>query len=232
MKHISKLTIIKLASILILLAVVITCTILVYQYDKGALPLDAAIRDFAYQIRGEKGGVIYWITRVVTELGYYPGVAIVLISVGIYTKFDERFFLVAFAVLTMHLSNSEFKHIVLRPRPLEEFRWQVETSTSFPSGHSATAGVLYTSALMVVLHSNLGSKIKTAAKIVLPLTILVVMTTRVILGVHYFSDVLAGAAFGSTIAIAYSLLMDPAHKLYGLIVEKIKQLIKKEKTQD
>ena len=227
MKNIKKETIIKLAIIAILLAVIITFTALVYKHNKDALPIDAVIRDFAYRIRGEQGGIINTITRVVTELGDYTGVFIVIITVGILTKFDERFFLIALAAITMHLTNSTFKDIVLRPRPFEEFRWQYESSTSFPSGHSATAGVLYTTALIYILKSNLSDKIKLTAKIVLPLTIVVVMATRIILGVHYFSDVLTGASLGAIIAILYSFLMDPAHKLYQIVLNKIKQSLKK-----
>lgn len=227
MKNIKKETIIKLAIIAILLAVIITFTALVYKYNKDALPIDAVIRDFAYRIRGEQGGIINTITRVVTELGDYTGVFIVIITVGILTKFDERFFLIALAAITMHFTNSAFKHIVLRPRPFEEFRWQYESSTSFPSGHSATAGVLYTTSLIYILKSNLSDKIKLTAKIVLPLTIVVVMATRIILGVHYFSDVLTGASLGAIIAISYSFLMNPAHKLYQIVLNKIKQSLKK-----
>ena len=227
MKVISKENIIKLSVIAVLLAVMITFIVLVYQYNKEALPIDAVIRDFAYKVRGEKGGFIYWVTRIVTELGDYTGVFIVIILVGIFTKFDERFFLIALAAITMHFANSTIKHIVLRPRPIEEFRWQYESSTSFPSGHSATAGVLYTSALIYILKSNLSSKIKLAAKIVLPLTIVVVMATRIVLGVHYFSDVLTGASFGAIIAISYSFLMNPAHKLYEIVLTKAKEVIKK-----
>ena len=53
------------------------------------------------------------------------------------------------------------------------------------------------------------------------------MTTRIILGVHYFSDVLTGASLGAIIAILYSFLMDPAHKLYQIVLNKIKQSLKK-----
>ena len=227
MNHISKQSIIKLAVIGALLAVLITFIALVYSVDKGALGIDIVIRDFAYQIRGEKGGFIYWVTRIVTELGDYTGVFLVIILVGIFTKFDERFFMIAIAALTMHFANSTLKHIVLRPRPLEEFRWQFESSTSFPSGHSATAGVLYTTALIYVLNSNLSAKLKLAAKIGFPITILVVMATRIVLGVHYFSDVVAGASFGAIIALSFSFLLPIAEKLYDWALNKAKQLIKK-----
>ena len=231
MKFFTKQNIIKLSIITVLIAVMITFTALVYSYNKDALPIDAVIRDFAYQIRGQKGGVIYWITRIVTELGDYTGVFIVVILVGIFTKFDERFVMVALAALLMHFANSTLKHIVLRPRPIEEFRWQYEGSTSFPSGHSATAGVLYTTSLIYILNSNLSKKIKLAAKIVLPLTILVVMTTRIILGVHYFSDVVTGASFGAIIAIFCSFFLPLAEKVYDWVMGKLKKLIKIEKKE-
>jgi hypothetical protein len=106
MKRISKQTIIKLAVITVLLAVIITFTALIYAYNKEALPIDAVIRDFAYQIRGQKGGFIHILTRIVTELGDYTGVFILLLLVGIFTKFDERFFMLGIAALTMHFANS------------------------------------------------------------------------------------------------------------------------------
>jgi undecaprenyl-diphosphatase len=228
MKRISKQSIIKLAVLVVLLAVIITFTAFVYAYNKEALPIDAVIRDFAYQIRGGKEKTwVFYIVRVITELGDYTGVFITLLLVGIFTKFDERFFILAFAALTMHLSNSAFKNIVERARPFAEYMWQHESSTSFPSGHSATAGVLYTSCLLYVLNSNASQKIKLIAKIGFPIIILVVMSTRIVLGVHYFSDVVTGASFGALIAILYSFVLPYAHKLYEMVVSKIKTKIVK-----
>lgn len=232
MKRISKQTIIKLAVITVLLAVIITFTALIYAYNKEALPIDAVIRDFAYQIRGQKGGFIHILTRIVTELGDYTGVFILLLLVGIFTKFDERFFMLGIAALTMHFANSTFKHIVERARPFAEYMWQEESSTSFPSGHSATAGVLYTTALIYVLNSNASAKLKLAAKIGFPITVLVVMATRLILGVHYFSDVCTGASFGALIAISISFLLPYAEKLYDFGLSKVKEFLKKEKTEN
>jgi undecaprenyl-diphosphatase len=230
MKHISNESKIKLVVISILFVVIATLTILVYTNGKGPLGIDVVIRDFFYSIRGEKGGIIYWITRAITELGDIFAVIVLILLIGILTKFDERFYYIALVALSMHLLNSGFKHIVMRPRPLEEFRWQEynsATSFSFPSGHSTTAGAMYTTLLLLTLKSQLSDKIKLTAKIAFPTIIVVVMITRLILGVHYFSDVVAGASVGALIALSLSFSLPLLNKLCNWFYSKLKQVFAK-----
>lgn len=73
--------------------------------------------------------------------------------------------------------------VVLGERPLDHF--------SFPSGHTLHA-VLFT--IMI------GSAVPVLLPILLPFMLLVALS-RVILGLHYPSDVLAGAALGATLAL-------------------------------
>ena len=76
-----------------------------------------------------------------------------------------------------------------RVRPLDVF--------SFPSGH-----VMHAVACSIVLTAYFPA----AAFVVWPLTILVALS-RVILGLHYPSDVIAGAALGATVALlSFNLL--------------------------
>jgi undecaprenyl-diphosphatase len=79
--------------------------------------------------------------------------------------------------------------IIERVRPLDVF--------SFPSGH-----VMHAVACSVVLTAYYPM----AAAVVWPLTILIALS-RVILGLHYPSDVVAGAALGATVALmSFNLL--------------------------
>lgn len=223
MKKLNKKSIIKLSIIALAVVIISLMTALVLLANKEALGIDAVVRDFFYNIRGEKGGLIYWVTRVVTELGDIIAVAVVLVIIGIATKFDHRFVVFAIALLVMEVTKSTFKDIMFRTRPYEEFRWQYEASSSFPSGHSTCAATLYVFVLLLILDSNLSDKIKLTAKIVCPSLVVIVMCTRLVLGVHYFSDVLTGASLGTVVALGCSFLLEPVKTLYNKIALHFKK---------
>lgn len=84
------------------------------------------------------------------------------------------------------------KHGVGRERP--EVRWVLEQGYSFPSGHSAGTLVCY--GLMAWLWISMA---RSATRPVVALTLLVVAgvgLSRIVLGAHYASDVLAGWLLG------------------------------------
>lgn len=89
----------------------------------------------------------------------------------------------------------------MRERPTEGMRWMNEYTTSFPSGHSTAVGFLYPFLMYLAFHSKkLKSWQKNTIYISCILIILLVMLSRIILGVHYLSDVLAGASIGIMIS--------------------------------
>lgn len=93
------------------------------------------------------------------------------------------------AAFTSHAASVVLKRIVRRPRPHREdivIGVGTPSALSFPSSHatSTTAGLLY-------LDHILGSKV---AWVGVPL----MMASRMVLGVHYPTDVTAGALLGAT----------------------------------
>ena len=104
------------------------------------------------------------------------------------------------------------KHFFGRPRPeLVPYLSQVYTS-SFPSGHSLIAAVVYLTlgSILASVISKLSLKIYVMAVAVL-LTVAVGLT-RIYLGVHYPTDVLAGwlAGFvvGATLLVGCAVAAD------------------------
>lgn len=106
--------------------------------------------------------------------------------------------------------NRLLKHAFERPRPhpLEPSWWQ-GGAYSFPSGHAAGAGVLATIAILLTISLTMRG-LRRRLFIALWATLaLLVAFSRVVLGAHYASDVLAGLAFGMATAVTFWALLVP-----------------------
>tara|TARA_A100001391_G_scaffold65878_2_gene41463 strand:+ start:7034 stop:7786 length:753 start_codon:yes stop_codon:yes gene_type:complete len=146
--------------------------------------------------------------RDITALGSFSVLTIVVSSVVIYLLLTRRAaaaVLVAGAVISGALLSDLLKEFFDRPRP--EFSAVAgELSASFPSGHSMISAVTYLTlgALLARLSERWREKIFFYG-VAIVLTILV-GTSRVLLGVHYPSDVVAGWALGAAWALAATAL--------------------------
>ncbi len=87
--------------------------------------------------------------------------------------------------------NQLLKHIIQRPRPTD-FRIIEESGYSFPSGHSMVSAAFY-GYLIYLVYKNVKNKyLKWTLITVLSILIILIGTSRIYLGVHYTSDVIAG----------------------------------------
>ena len=84
------------------------------------------------------------------------------------------------------------KEIVQRERPAESIRLVSETGYSFPSGHSMVAMAFFGFLMWMVLHYEEDRIVKILCTLGFACVILLIGMSRVYLGVHYLSDVLAG----------------------------------------
>lgn len=89
--------------------------------------------------------------------------------------------------------NSVVKLDVHRLRPTLEPHLVVEKTNSFPSGHSAASMIFFLTLALLLTHSGPWRRLAAAGAVIASL---VVGTTRVMLGVHWPSDVIGGWAFG------------------------------------
>ena len=89
------------------------------------------------------------------------------------------------------LINQGLKFIVQRPRP-EGFRLISEVGYSFPSGHSMVSMAFYGLCAWMVWHYERDRVMRWWCCLAFAATIVVVGMSRVYLGVHYASDVIAG----------------------------------------
>ena len=92
--------------------------------------------------------------------------------------------------------NQLLKGLFARPRPFFEHPLLVETSYSFPSGHAMESLVVYGMLAYFALLALKTWRARTAVVFGTALLVLLIGLSRMYLGVHYFSDVLAGYAAG------------------------------------
>lgn len=97
-----------------------------------------------------------------------------------------------FIILLSILLNQGLKLLVGRPRPNIN-PLVIETSYSFPSGHTMIISTMVGLFIFYLWKSQKGSKIqKISITTVLSIIALLIMLSRIYLGVHYFSDIIGG----------------------------------------
>jgi undecaprenyl-diphosphatase len=103
---------------------------------------------------------------------------------------------VAVTVFGSSMLNLAVKEAVARARPVLDDPVAHANGLSFPSGHAQGAMVGYATLLLVFwpLMSGLGRRLAVAGAV---LMVLAIGFSRVALGVHYVSDVLAGYVLGA-----------------------------------
>ncbi|KRN01616.1 membrane-associated phospholipid phosphatase [Levilactobacillus senmaizukei DSM 21775 = NBRC 103853] len=111
-------------------------------------------------------------------------------------RYRGALFLTFNVLIWAGLGNSFIKHLVQRPRPTVE-RLVAASSFSFPSGHSITAMLLW-GTLMVILPQILirHPRALVVVQVLLGIWIFLIGVSRIYVGVHYPSDVLAGWSLG------------------------------------
>ena len=97
--------------------------------------------------------------------------------------------------------NQTAKYLFARTRP-EDINLVIETGFSFPSGHSMVSLAFYGFFVYLLYHKKWSKKKRLMACIPLIILTLLVGISRIYLGVHYASDVLAGFA----LAMAYLII--------------------------
>ena len=87
--------------------------------------------------------------------------------------------------------NQVIKHLVARPRP-DGFRLVAESGYSFPSAHSMVAMAFFGLMVWMIWHYGRSRSVRWIGTIGFSLVIVLIGFSRVYLGVHYASDVVAG----------------------------------------
>ncbi len=98
--------------------------------------------------------------------------------------------------------NLLLKNILQRPRPTE-YRLIDESGYSFPSGHSMVSMAFYGFIIYLIYKYVKNKHLKWTLIIILSILIIAIGISRIYLGVHYTSDVLAGFLVSISYLILY-----------------------------
>ena len=135
---------------------------------------------------------------VVTTLGSTVAMALLAVAVGAWCWWRGRRADAALAVGAMAGASLVFrllKMVLDRSRPPAADRLVAETNESLPSGHATMSVVVGT--IVVLAWAGRGAWARAAMVVAAAAWIGAVGATRVYLGVHWVSDVLAGWAVGA-----------------------------------
>ena len=114
--------------------------------------------------------------------------------------------LAAFATGAGAIMGKLLKSLFARPRP-EVVPHLVEvTSLSFPSGHSLNSAIVYLTLAVLLARSFEERRLRAYTIVVAVLLVLTIGFSRVYLGVHFPSDVLAGWSIGAAWALMMGLV--------------------------
>lgn len=135
----------------------------------------------------------------VTNLGevWFCIFAASLICLFLYASRQQRFVPELFVIsLGSALTVWALKIFFALPRPVDPVSLVTVDSFSFPSGHAAAAATLYGFLMWMMLGTGKTDRVRTLLAGIFLFTIVLVGFSRIYLGVHYVSDVIAGYFIG------------------------------------
>ena len=153
-----------------------------------------------------------WLTPIMqsfTSLSAPVVLAVMLIVVAAFApgRMPGRF--AAANLVGIVALNFALKEIVQRPRP-EGFRLIAETGYSFPSGHSMVAVAFYGFLIWLIIRYEEDRLQRWIWSLALFFVVIMIGVSRVYLGVHYFSDVMAGYCVAAVWLVIFTRIIVPA----------------------
>lgn len=175
----------------------------------GRGPLDRAIYEALYA--GGRPALVL-IARIFTALGE-PTVLIgagFIVGALLWRRGHPHFALALLLVILLGRGLSEVqKYWIARARPDFEPHLVVVKTSSFPSGHATSSMIFYLTLALALAPAGRARRVAAVAAIILSL---LVGTSRVMLGVHWPSDVIGGWSFGLLWVL---LTLRRAERLFG-----------------
>lgn len=147
-----------------------------------------------HTIEGWRTDTLTPIIIFITTVGSWYVTAPIWFAIIVFLLYKRKGLLALYITLVfwgVRALNWGLKEIFARPRP--DWSQVVPASHySFPSGHAMNSMAFYSGVLLLIWMYTRSRAIKTAAACVIAIIILLIGFSRLYLGVHFLTDILAG----------------------------------------
>lgn len=189
-------------SLFIILFIIITMWVM--QIKEGRLPfIDQVVSQYFSTL--SHSSYLYKVARIITELGSRQFLIPLTIICGIILIIIYRHIIqaITFAggTYVTHLLNEWIKYFIARERPsiLSEAN---AIGYSFPSGHSMIPVVCYGLFLFFLVRKY--NKYQVTFRVILITLVLAIAVSRIVINVHYVTDVITGLTLGTLMLYAWT----------------------------
>ena len=142
--------------------------------------------------------------RDITALGGFTVLGLVTLGalavLLVYARYRQAAVFGGTAVVAQ-VASEVIKHDIGRPRPMIVAHYDLITSSSFPSGHSLMAPAVYFTLAAIVAAGEMRPAARRLMIVAAGLLVVAIGVSRIYLGVHWPTDVVAGWTLGSAIAL-------------------------------
>ena len=187
--------------IILFICILITVLIVEDVMEKEIMEIDT----IGYKIMSEHiiSEEVTPIAKVITEFGGAIFLITLSIILLIVIKNKKIGILIWINLAISTIINQILKNIIQRPRPTE-FRIINQNGYSFPSGHSMASMTFYGFLIYLIYKKVKNKYLKWTLISLLSILIILVGASRVYLGVHYTSDVIAGILISTSYLIMFT----------------------------
>ena len=192
------------AAVLVLMAAFIT-----YQvgavYDTEPLPLDLAVQKAFFSLRSQiLNPIVILITHLSDTVTIIAFCAILLVMPN-RKQYGVPLSLAALGGLAFY---KPMKHIFLRARPDTALHLVTQGGYSFPSGHSVTSAIFYGLLIYLLNRHCKNEKLKKILGAGCGFLALAIGPSRIYVGVHWPTDVLAGWCIGGAVLLVSICILE------------------------
>lgn len=184
---------------LLFICLIIFIVILENVFDSEIVTFDTTIYN---AISLSRTNAVTNILKIITQLGSAGFLILITILSFVIIRNKKIPICIALNLASIGALNQISKRIIQRPRP-EGFRLIEETGYSFPSGHSMASMAFYGLIIYFVFKYVKNKNAKIIICTILSLLVLLIGISRIYLGVHYASDVIAGFVLSIAYLVVY-----------------------------
>ncbi len=192
------------------IGILIFATMVVMLLTNNVTGLDNSIYNI---IISSKSDAMTMFMTIITMMCNTEFIIVATLLLVLFIKNKKMGGMIASNVVLCSVINTIIKHIFLRPRPVG-IKLIEQGGYSFPSGHSMMAVAFYGLLIYIIWNTKWRNVWKIFTTTLLVILILLIGISRIYVGVHFASDVIAG------LSISLSYLIIFIELIYKRVIKK------------